>query len=198
MARESRSVAIRKRRGSTDHLTRGPSYHDLDRGMPTDDDLAHLRELVFDSGDDRAAALVAGAMIDNLLAWCLLLSFRLGIDPDFSENLLYGDSGALNNMSAKIKVLYAFGFIEDNLRRELETIRGIRNIFAHSPQRLSFDNETVATRIADLKIAVGDEEAGAMAVGGGRFSFLAAVNVCMRLLIRTAMTFEKPRATHGC
>jgi hypothetical protein len=164
--------------------------------MPSEDDLAHLRELVFDTSDDRAAVLVAGAMVDNLLAYCLLMTFRFGVNPDVVENLLYGDSGALNNMSAKVKVLYALGIIDDDLRRELELLREIRNIFAHTSHRISFSDATIAAKIAHLQIALSDEKSGPMASGGGKFAFLASTNVCMRTLMETANRVVMDKAEH--
>jgi DNA-binding MltR family transcriptional regulator len=57
----------------------------------------------------------------------------------------------LNTFAAKIIVAYAVGAISLETYRELETIRNIRNEFAHATGLMTFENATVAALVVTLK-----------------------------------------------
>jgi hypothetical protein len=63
---------------------------------------------------------------------------------------LFGYEGLLGAFSAKIKIAYAFGFIDQILRRDFDRIREIRNVFAHSKTVVTFKTKAVAQACSGL------------------------------------------------
>jgi len=101
---------------------------------------AILTELGHDS--DRAAGLVGAVLVEQSLT--VLIRSRLITDEDLLDQLLR-PSGPLGAFSVKITIGYLLGLFSLVARKELETIKEIRNEFAHRVAR-SFSFE----RIRDL------------------------------------------------
>ena len=74
--------------------------------------------------------------------------------PKLSKSLgdkLFTGYGPLSSFSAKIEIAYALDLITDENRHQLNAIRGIRNVFAHSSDPdLHLDHELVSRLIAKL------------------------------------------------
>jgi Mannitol repressor len=96
---------------------------------------------------DRGAAIIATAIIDNLLEDALrqrlILTLELG-DRLFSY-------GPLANFSAKISLAYAVGILTSEMSSDLDTIRRIRNRFAHTAEPLKFRDTKIRQWTAGLK-----------------------------------------------
>lgn len=103
---------------------------------------AFLRE------SDRAAAIVAGAMLDEALL--AVLRARLVKPISKGKSLVDGPNGPLGTFSARIDAAHQFGLISKHLARDLHIIRKIRNEFAHEPLEATFNTG----KIADLVCAV--------------------------------------------
>lgn len=65
---------------------------------------------------------------------------------------LYDASGPLATFSAKIKIALAFGIIPAELAAELDKIRRIRNTFAHTDTKISFETPEVVSDVSRLAI----------------------------------------------
>lgn len=102
----------------------------------------------FKGQSDRGLAIVAGSLLDEILS--MLLRAFLVRDVQNSDDELFGSQGAFATFSAKIKVAFALGLISSDERRELDTIRRIRNDFAHQLGALSFDDPSVRDRCGAL------------------------------------------------
>jgi DNA-binding MltR family transcriptional regulator len=89
-----------------------------------------LTELGHDS--DRAAAIVAAVLVEESLT--TLIRSRLVPDEDLLHELLRA-SGPLGAFSVKITFAHLLGLFSPVARRELETIKDIRNEFAHRVAR---------------------------------------------------------------
>jgi hypothetical protein len=63
---------------------------------------------------------------------------------------LFRGFGAFATFSAKIKSCYAFNLIDEVTYNDLNTIRDIRNEFAHSYQTAVFSNQKIAEKVASL------------------------------------------------
>jgi DNA-binding MltR family transcriptional regulator len=101
------------------------------------------------SETDRGCAVLGAALLDAALKDVFrntLLAYK---------DKLVDDSGApLATFSARIKAARALGWINDEIRQDLDLIRGIRNDFAHDfDHTLSFDDASTADRCREIKTA---------------------------------------------
>ncbi|GMO96259.1 MltR family transcriptional regulator [Bradyrhizobium sp. TM239] len=96
-----------------------------------------------DASPDRAAAIVAAAFIERHLE--LALKARLVQDDTYLKDM-FRSSGPLGSFSSKIRMAYLLGICSKETTRDLETIKNIRNAFAHDVLIAGFDNQ----RINDL------------------------------------------------
>jgi len=85
-----------------------------------------MRELEHDS--DRAAGLVGAVFVEESLT--ALVQSRMYRDKDTVDEL-YRPSGPLGALSVKIDLGFLLGLYTEAARKELETIKNIRNEFAH-------------------------------------------------------------------
>ena len=113
-----------------------------------------MEGLAFES--DRGCVLVAAAYLDESLFELLGATFsqdkvcrKKAVDP------LFTGLGPLSTFSAKIKIAYALELIDADIFLSLETIRKIRNEFAHTFTDLTFDTPSVADRVKNLNIPDG-------------------------------------------
>jgi hypothetical protein len=67
------------------------------------------------------------------------------------RNRLFEGYGPLSTFAAKIDLAYALDITTDAIDTELNTMRRIRNKFAHSKERLSLDEEPIKTLFLELK-----------------------------------------------
>jgi len=97
---------------------------------------------------DRAVALITAAFIDEALA--ALLRHALVDDAKILDELL-GTDRPLGTFSSRIKLAYCLGHISHGSFRDLETIRAIRNDFAHSREALNFHSPGIKDRCLKLR-----------------------------------------------
>jgi len=124
-----------------------PSLRDLSRIHNFDERVQDmLHEL--DNQTDRGAALIAAAMVDVALGRCMrcrLLYFDNCVD------VLFENEGApLGTFSARIKMARGLGVIGPLTESHLNSVRRVRNQFAHSPLKIDFTNELIAAEIDKL------------------------------------------------
>jgi hypothetical protein len=95
-----------------------------------------------DHGDDRAVAVVAASFLENNLAMSIMARFRELTEPE--RKALFGDDRTvLGTFSAKIEIGYALSLFDGDVKRDLDTIRTIRNRFAHHLEVRTFDHPDV-------------------------------------------------------
>jgi DNA-binding MltR family transcriptional regulator len=63
---------------------------------------------------------------------------------------LFEGEAPLSTFSSKIKLVYFFGLIPQELYRDLNLVRKIRNKFAHELDRLSFQDQSIADTVRAL------------------------------------------------
>jgi hypothetical protein len=98
-----------------------------------------MRELQEQS--DRGMAIIAAALIEHDLG--LAIEARLlPLNSKLRENL-FGSRGTLAGFQAKIDVGFALGIFSKDGHGDLDTIRRIRNRFAHTPIELSFQDPEI-------------------------------------------------------
>ena len=92
--------------------------------------------------EDRVAAIIETTSVEDSLEDAILHKMVKLNNTEYSD-LFVGDA-PLGNYGTKIKLGYALGIFGRQTRRDLDTIRWIRNTFAHSGKLLSFDTKEVA------------------------------------------------------
>lgn len=76
---------------------------------------------------------------------------RMAGGIDDIADMMYDTEGApLGTFSARIRAARGFGIIGPLAESHMDSIRLIRNQFAHSPLRLDFTNEAIAAEIDKL------------------------------------------------
>lgn len=89
---------------------------------------------------DRGAAIIAAAYLEEILKQ--ILDAYLA-DVKCSDEILSGFNAPFGSFSAKIKTTYSLGFLEDKEFSTINTIRQIRNKFAHSWKGVSFQSQSI-------------------------------------------------------
>jgi len=102
---------------------------------------------------DRGCALFAAAYLDKALSDLLYLS--LVADKQIDKDLFEGNA-PLSSFSSRIKLAFYLGKISKECRKDLDTIRGIRNQFAHHAQIISVDDQSIADRCRNLQFSYHD------------------------------------------
>ena len=95
---------------------------------------------------DRTTVIVGTAWLDIFLE--LVICTRLIGNNEY----LFIGTGPLRDTSSRIQVLHALGLITDLIRDELNTIREIRNVFAHTASFITFDTPEVSAACERLWI----------------------------------------------
>lgn len=101
--------------------------------------------------DDRAAALVYGAMVEQSLE--IALSTHFVVDVKESNRLFSyaDDDGYIANFAAKIALGHALGIYDHQMRGDLTWIRHIRNAFAHARLDVGFHTEAIILACDQLR-----------------------------------------------
>lgn len=110
------------------------------------------REMIKES--DRGLALYATAHIDNELE-SVLRKKLIGSEQHLNE--IFSFNGPVGTFSAKIKLTYSLGLIDKVIMDDINTLRKIRNEFAHSAQTLSFETQKNKDLCNNLKMNVKHE-----------------------------------------
>ena len=68
------------------------------------------------------------------------------------KNALFEVNQPLSSFSAKILCGYAFGLYGSTTRNDLDTIRRIRNVFAHTTNPITFETDAIKASCENLKL----------------------------------------------
>jgi hypothetical protein len=102
------------------------------------------------TAEDRIAAIISSTSVENRLAE--FLRSKLVHLNKTEDNELFGQTGPLGNHGVRIKIAYAMGLFGKQTLNDLETIRLIRNAFAHSPRALWFSTNEIKTACEKLTV----------------------------------------------
>lgn len=101
----------------------------------------------FAGASDRAASIVAAAILDDTLRTLLeaaLISERpSGLDP-------FAPGQELGSFMNRVKMAFLLGLIDDSERKRLTLVAKIRNEFAHLAHDLTFGSSRIADRCREL------------------------------------------------
>lgn len=104
-----------------------------------------------DPREDRANVLVATAILDQALEHALLGFFSRD-GAEVRDQLFDSEAAPLRDLSAKIRLAYAFSLVGLHSRSDLSAIRRIRNAFAHSRLRLDFETPEVVAACDQISL----------------------------------------------
>ncbi len=96
---------------------------------------------------DRGSVLMAAAFIEDKLGCLLELYF---IENEKVCKQLLNGNGALATFSSKIDLTFLLGLIPKNIFNDLHILRKIRNDFAHTASKISFETPSIKDRTKAL------------------------------------------------
>ena len=135
----------------------------------------------FQKESDRGAALLGAAMIDDYLRR-IIVAYLIDKKRVVDE-LLSGGNVPIATFSARNKVVYCLGLISRCEYFNIDTIRAIRNRFAHELHGLSFDNKEIVKLCKKLKF---DKSGfGIINLASPRHSFTLATAIILTNLNKT-------------
>lgn len=124
-----------------------------------------LAELV--KQPDRGAAIIAAAMIEEILETVILNRLRPLSGTKYKR--LFSGTAPLSTFAAKIDIAFAIGLINDLGYTQLNLIKDVRNRFAHEIAPLDFDHPEIKQIISANELLA---NSGFMGVGSVREAFL--------------------------
>jgi DNA-binding MltR family transcriptional regulator len=119
-----------------------------------DDFLKRNMEVVFtfrrtlSKETDRGCALMAAAFLENELESLIRLKL-IGTKSQIDE--MFEFNGPIGTFSSKIKMAYALGLISEQISKDFDLIRRIRNEFGHDYKPIDFTTPAISSRIDNLK-----------------------------------------------
>ena len=99
---------------------------------------------------DRACVIVAACWIDEFLKVKLMNEFSKGNAN--SRRSLFSGNGPFATFSAKVNTAFCAGWIDKDVYHDINVIRKLRNVFAHSVDPVSLDAEETRHLIESLKV----------------------------------------------
>jgi DNA-binding MltR family transcriptional regulator len=101
------------------------------------------------STSDRSAAILLAANVENAVA--KLIAENLTRNSSQVLESLYARDGALSSFFSVINLGYAMGLYDDKIRDDLDTIRRIRNSFAHARRPINFATIEISDECKKIK-----------------------------------------------
>jgi len=121
------------------------------RDTPGSDEIKAILADLFSEKNDQAFAVTIAAILDGVVE--RTVRKKLVCLNKREEKELFDGTGPLATFSARIRIGYALGLFDRFIRDDLETIREIRNAFAHTKKVISFDSAEVSTVCTRLILA---------------------------------------------
>jgi len=119
----------------------------LSRKTPDDNEFAEaISELIH--GSDRVAAIMCSALVEHEL----ISAISAAIDDASETSVLFhsGEASPFGTFKQRIAAGRALGIFGPGVVADLDTIRDIRNQFAHALIKLDFENEHIVRSCSEL------------------------------------------------
>lgn len=146
--------------------------------------------------DDHAMVLSLATFIEDTLGRLLLAYFR---NCKATRELVQGFNAPLGSLGTRIKAVYAFGMVTEDQFRDMESLRKVRNRFAHNWEGVSLNDNDIKAMVGQLSGYTFDHKP---IEGGTRERLLATLtNVCIELQVfvrrlETGETVKAPDVSH--
>jgi Mannitol repressor len=116
--------------------------------LPTEEELELVTKESIHSESDRAMALMNSSLVESALQ----VFIRNNLVPMGAEEResLFERDGPLSSFSKLIRVSFAFGVIDEEMKRNFNIVRELRNAFAHSRTFVTFETPAIANACAQL------------------------------------------------
>jgi len=123
--------------------------------------------------EDRSLALIAVSFVEQHLEDVLLLACIPEFDEPANRQAFFGGdkAGAIDGFAGKIALGYALGGYTKAFRRDLDTLRHIRNVFAHCKSYCDFTTPEIEAvcDFAMVEALFNGLRKNSMATARGRF-----------------------------
>jgi len=131
-------------------MAKGKKPKNLSDMMSADVDAGDLLEIVAEirQSSDRTAAIVLGSLVERTVEQRLLAALPRH-DERTAERLLARD-GPLSSFYGKNQLGYALGVYDETILQQLEIIRRVRNVFAHSVLPIHFETQEIIDQVKKL------------------------------------------------
>lgn len=130
-----------------------PNLRDFSRLPPTEKELLDLRDDLTGKQPPIVAAILGQSLLEAGLDELLRPHFSRRDDETWAE--LTGDTGPLSTFHSKIIAAYAFGICSPVVRDALNSVRQIRNAFAHSKKPLDFSHQLITNKLKAVTLPAG-------------------------------------------
>ena len=145
--------------------------------------------------NERTVAIIGGSYVEHGLK--LIITKNMPANPtDPKLDYLFSEEGLLRTFHAKIKMAYGLGVINDFIRDDIELIRHIRNVFAHSMDTVSFNTPEIVAMCKGLRFGVTyntehpdmsyGEKIQRLSVNPTMYRFIRSADLCHSYLIHLA------------
>jgi DNA-binding MltR family transcriptional regulator len=131
-------------------VTNNEKPKSLSQMMSADVDAGDLQDIVFEirQTSDRTAAIVLGSLVERTVEQRVLAA--LPRHDDKTGKKLLSRDGPLSSFYAKNQLGYALGAFDETVLEQLEIIRRIRNVFAHSVLPIHFETAEIIDEVKKL------------------------------------------------
>lgn len=116
----------------------------LSKKLPTSAEIEAILDELRESSDI-AAAVTGAAIVEARLEAVIRSRFR-SARADLPARI-FENRGPLSDFNSKILVAEAFGYITGPMAQELQSVRAVRNAFAHAKHSLTFAHDVVERKV---------------------------------------------------
>lgn len=127
----------------------GDPFKKLIRDRPTQEEAQQIIDDLYKM-DDRASAIIAAQWLEDSvedLIYARLINLN---KTDYTE-LFVSERAPLSTFASKIRFLHALGMLPSDMRADLNTIKDIRNGFAHARKKFTFSTPEFSRKCLGLK-----------------------------------------------
>lgn len=139
-----------KRRGSKGSKgSKKSGLHDL-RGWRPNENEWNLLFREIEQQSDRAAAIIAASFLEETLL--LALQCVVIEAPAVRKELFEQANSPLGTFGSRITMGHALGVYDDSIRKRLDAVRAIRNVFAHTLKPIDFSEPSISRTCSTLPL----------------------------------------------
>jgi hypothetical protein len=165
---------------------RARTLKELSREIPDDGAIWQIiQNLASDNSPyaDHAIALIGASYLEKALEVAIRSRFAPLDTEDCARIFEYDHNGPLADLSARIKMAHALGLIGPKTKTDMNTVREIRNAFAHASQVLHFSFPEIAAKCEALNMPEATPILGRIALGStDRWRYVEATVTLSRWL----------------
>lgn len=124
------------------------SLRDLSREHATSEEVTAVSKAILSASSPIVAAILGATIVEQEME--VLLRKQLKRNDKETWERLTGEAGPLSSFWQKTELGYALKLLDDVVRDHINTIRHIRNAFAHSKKLLDFDHPLILKELRTI------------------------------------------------